>query len=182
MRSVIALGIFLAHVLALNLIFRASRIQRETWSPPEFSTTARIIVQPEKADTAPEPLIQLGDPPEIELGLREIRFADSIEDELAGVISASSAPRLSKYQSVDVSTFARRAHVAPGRPRTVILIVGVQQDGLASSVDIASSSGDSSADRAAVDYALALRWVPATRDRLPIKARILFPVTLVAPS
>ena len=110
-----------------------------------------------------------------------IAFDDSVEDQLAAVISPASALRLARVQSVDLVSFARRAHLPPGRSLTVVLRVEVTTDGSVDSVDVARSSGNVSADAAAIDYALALRWIPGTCDHQPKTARVSLPVTLFTP-
>ncbi len=101
---------------------------------------------------------------------------------LAAVVSPASAPRLARVQSVDPGSFARRAHLQPGRPFTVVLRVKVMEDGLVSAADVVRTSDNPAADAAAIGYALELRWVPGTKNQNPETMAVSFPVTLVAPS
>ena len=64
---------------------------------------------------------------------------------------------------------------------TVVVSVQVDEKGGASSVDVTRSSGMATADAAAIDYALSLRWIPGTVDRNPQSMRVILPVTLVIP-
>jgi len=139
----------------------------------------QLTVQPESWDKLPTPEVTLQNP-HLEATLAQIRFDDPIEDELAGFTGSSSAPRLSRFQRVDVREYARRAHVQPGKPATVVLVVRVGEDGYANAVDIARSCGNSRVDAAAVDYALELHWIPGTQNHIPQAQRILLAVILSA--
>jgi TonB family protein len=169
-------GILLAHLLVVGLAVSGNS-SRSTERPPVFVTFGQIFVQSESPDRVPLPLLTL-DAVNVDSQLSQIQFDDSIEEDLGAVIGSVSAPRLSRYQSVDLSVYARRAEVLPSHPVTVILAVSVLEDGRAGSVDVSRSSGNAAADAAAVDYALELRWIPGTRDRIPRAMRILLPVTL----
>jgi TonB family protein len=140
--------------------------------------TAEIIQLQQARDRLAVPDLQLITPVLSLAAVQEVRFDDSIEDELAAVISRVSAPRLARVQSVGSALFARRAHLLPGHAVTVVLRVEVMEDGLVDAADVARSSGDIAADTAAIDYALELRWIPGTIDHKPRTMRVNFPITL----
>jgi TonB family protein len=169
--------VLVAHVLVLSLARVAQRAPEDVARPAE-PVSAQLIVQSETWDRVPAPQLRLEAPPRIETSLREIQFVDSVEAELAAISGPASAPRLMRYQTADISNYARRAHLLQGHPVTVILLVNVLEDGRAGSVDVSRSSGNAEIDSAAVDYALELQWVPATRERVPVATRIALPVTL----
>ena len=180
-RSRLAIGgiVFALHCAIVAAAFtRSTDSVLPTRAQTEFISTAQIIVQSETWDRVPAPDVQLQSVMLSERNLKQIQFAESLEDELAGVIGPASAPRLSRFQTADVAMYARRAHVRAGHPVTVVLIVNVLEDGQAGSVDVQRSSGISDADAAAVDYALELRWIPGTRNQQPLSMRVLLPVTL----
>jgi hypothetical protein len=149
---------------------------------PEFYAVAQIIVQSPQWDKVPAPDVEMESVPVDVNGPRLVQFDDSEDDPLSGVIGPASAPRLSRFQSVDVGDFARRAAIMPGHPLTVVLSVQVSAEGGASAVDVVRSCGLTAGDRSAIDYALLLRWIPGTVDRVARAMRVILPVTLVAPA
>ena len=182
-RALIAGAVLLVHLTLLTpLAFHGVRGALHAGRPAPFVTVVQIIVQSDAWDRVPVPDIALEQPSVPELTLETVRFADSLEDELAGISGPASAPRLSRFQIADVSVYVRRAHVRAGRPATVVLIVNVLEDGRSGSVDVRRRSGDSAVDAAAVDYALELRWIPGTKNQQPQAMRVLLPVTLTTSS
>lgn len=181
-RVLIAALIVAVHVIVVGLFthFEARR-QLADVTASEFFVPAQIIVQLPRWDKVPAPEVDLDDVPVDRNALRLVQFDDSEQDALAGIVGPASAPHLSRFQSVDVQDFAMRAGIAPQHPVTVVLSVQVGEDGGASDVNIVRSSGLAAADAAAIDYALALRWIPGTVDRNPRAMRIMLPVTLLAP-
>ncbi len=170
------------HLVVLGLFARFdARRQSADMNASEFIAPAQIIVQLPQWDKVPAPEVDLDDIPVDQNALKLVQFDESDQDALAGIVGPASAPRLSRFQSVDVQDFATRAGIAPQHPVTVVLSVQVGEDGGASEVNIVRSSGLPAADAAAIDYALALRWIPGTVDRNPRAMRITLPVTLVAP-
>lgn len=180
-KILIGAAIVAAHALALSVVVRPRTDRSGRTQPVAFVSTAQFIVQSSAWDRTPIPEVTLDTPRVESSSLEVVQFDTSVEEELAGVIAPASAPRLSRFQVADVTAYARRAQVAAGHPRTVVLAVEVGEDGAATSVEVARSCGDATADAAAVDYALELRWVPATRDRGAISVRVLLPVTLSIP-
>ncbi len=174
----IAAAIVAVHALALSVVLRPATDWSERGRPVVFVSTAQFIVQSSTWDRTPVPEVNLETPPAELSSLEVVQFDTSVEDELAGVIAPASAPRLSRFQTADLAVYARRAQVVAGQARTVVLAVQVSEDGAAAAVEVARSCGDATADAAAVDYALELRWVPATRDGAPISVSVLLPVTL----
>ena len=179
-RLLIAAAIVAAHVaivtLGLHALLPTSVTRGDVGG--EFFATAQIIVQSQMWDKVPVPEVTLDSPVIEDSSLKVVQFDDSVDDELAGVIAPASAPRLSAFQTVGVSAYARRARILPGRPVTVVLVISVREDGRAGSVDVSRSSGNSVIDAAAVDYALELQWIPGTRDHTPEVMRVTLPVTL----
>ena len=124
--------------------------------------------------------------PEIQLSAIEpdtnalsvVQLEDPDDEALSSIEAPASAPRLRRIQTVDMTAFARRAGLKAGQAKTVVLVAVIGEDGDPNQVDIVRSSGDTAVDAAALDYALALRWIPATRERKPLSMRISFPVTL----
>jgi hypothetical protein len=161
--------------------FASQRFERVS-VPAEFYAVAQIIVQSSTWDKVPAPEVEMESVPVDVNGPRLVQFDDSEDEQLSGVIGPASAPRLSRFQSVDVGDFARRAAVMSGHPLTVVLSVQVSAEGGASAVDVVRSCGLPAADRSAIDYALLLRWIPGTVDRVARSMRVILPVTLVAPS
>lgn len=147
----------------------------------DFSATAEIIVRETGLDEVPAPDLQLQKIPLEFPSLHEIDFDDSVEDELAQIIGPVSTPHLARVQSVALSTFARHAGLPAGVALTVLLRVVVTEDGSTGSADVARTSGNMVADAAAIAYALELRWVPGTIDRMPKTMRVEFPVIFESP-
>ncbi len=180
-RCLIGGSILLVHLVLLSaftsLAFRARDVDR-TGAPAEFIATAQIIVQAAEWDKVPLPEVRLDSVPVDVNAPRLVQFDGSDQDELAGIIAPASAPRLARFQSADVTDFARRAGVLPGHPVTVVLTVEVGIGGRADAVDIVRGSGRAAVDAAAVDYALSLRWIPGTVARDPRLMRVRVPVTL----
>jgi TonB family protein len=178
-RVLVAGAVLLGHLmLVVPLALHSSGYLRPVPAPPSFVTSAQIIVQSNEWDRVPVQQVSLETLPVPEPSLTQVQFTNSIEDELSGVTGPASAPRLSHFQTADVTTYARRAHVRAGHPITVVLIVTVLEDGRAGSVDVRRSSGNANIDAAAVDYALELRWIPGTRGQQPLPMRVLLPVVL----
>jgi len=149
---------------------------------PEGATVeiseGRVIFQPPARDQVEMPETQLSAIAPNTSALQVVRFEDPDDGALGGIVASASAPRLRRIQTVDMATFARRAGLTAGQSRTVILVAEIQEDGEPNQVDVARSSGNATVDAVAVDYALALRWIPATRERKPLSMRISFPITL----
>jgi len=181
-KIVIAALMLAGHILLFGSFvhFGSSQLPASAQAP-EFIVPTQIIVQLSQWDKVAAPEVDLDDVPVDFNALKLVRFDDSDQDVLAGIVGPASAPRLSRFQSVDVRDFAQRAGIAPQHPVTVILSVQVGEDGGASEVNIVRSSGVAAADAAAIDYALALRWIPGTVDRNPRAMRVMLPVTLAVP-
>jgi TonB family protein len=176
--------VLVAHVAVLGLIFRAEQlaaVANNQTSDTTVAITEVIQQQPERYNVPLPDLRPLTAAP-APTAPQAIRFDDSIDDELAAIISAASAPRLARVQFADPASFARRAHLLPGRAVTVVLRVEVTADGTVGAADVIRSSGNRAADAAAVDYALALRWIPGTIDHQPKAVRVSLPVTLFTPA
>jgi TonB family protein len=136
-----------------------------------------ILEEPRGLDTVPLPDIQLAVPSLDTDVLEVVNFEDSVQ-EAAVVVGSASAPRLSRLQSVSSEVYARKAGVVPGHPATVVLTILVSEEGWVSDVRVARSCGSAAVDAVAVDYALALRWIPGTQNYQPQAMRITFPVIL----
>lgn len=181
-RAGIAAVIAAVHAVVLGVVVAPTHREASSVSTPVlFVSTSSVVVQSPAWDRTPVPEVNLDRPRIDAASLEVVQFDTSVQEELAGVIAPASAPRLSRFQTADVADFARRAKVVVGRPRTVVLAVRVGEDGGATAVEVARSCGDATVDAAAIDYALELRWIPATRDRVPIPARVLLPVTFSIP-
>jgi TonB family protein len=182
-RALVAGAVLLGHLmLVVPLALRSAAHLGPVPSPSQVVMAAQIFVQSTDWDRVPVPQVPLETLPTPEPSLTQIQFTDSLEDESPGVTGPASAPRLSHFQTADVTTYARRAHVRAGHPITVVLVVTVGEDGRAGSVDVRRGSGNANIDAAAVDYALALRWIPGTRNQQPRSMRVLLPVVLSTPS
>lgn len=176
-----------ALIIAAHLVVLGGFIQFDSRRLPagpitELIVPAQMIVQLPQWDRVPAPEVDLDNVPVDQNALALVQFDEPDLEALAGIVGPASAPRLSRYQSVDVQDFAMRAGIVPNHPLTVVLSVQVGEDGGATEVHIVRSCGLAAADAAAIDYALALRWIPGTVDRNPRSMRITLPVTLVAPS
>jgi hypothetical protein len=183
-KAAIAGAVLALHIAALGGILRAefeSAPAGAATSETVFATT-QIIQQQQARDKLPLPDLQFITPTHSLTALQEIRFDDSIGEELAAVISPASAPQLARVQSVGSVSFARRAHLLPGHAVTIVLRVEVMEDGLVDAADVVRTSGDIAADAAAIDYALELRWIPGTINHKPKTMRVNLPVTLAIPA
>lgn len=178
-RVSVGAAVVLLHALAVSSITSRGTTTHPRSSDPIveiFEST--VIFQPPARDTVAIPEVRLS---AIELNptaLRMVQFEDPDDAALGEIVAPSSAPRLRRTQTVDMSAFARRAGLIAGQAKTVILIAEIGEDGEPNQVDIVRSSGNAGVDAAAMDYALALRWIPATLDRRPRSMRISFPITL----
>ena len=183
-KAAIGGAILAAHMTVLGGIFWMESEEVPSYAPTSEAVfaTAEIIQLPDARYKVPAPDLQLVNPALAVTAPEEIPLDDSLQDELAAVVSPASAPRLARVQSVDPATFARRAHLPAGRPFTVVLRVQVMEDGLVSAVDVIRTSANTAADAAAVDYALELRWIPGTKDRKPETMAASLPVTLTVPA
>jgi TonB family protein len=116
--------------------------------------------------------------------LTQVRFEDAEQGDIAGVVAAASAPRLTEAcaRVCDPARFSADLHLAAGQSATVVLVIEVRPDGSTGSSEISKSSGNSAADAAAIQYAQTLHWIPGTRDRRARSMRVRFPVTLVRAS
>ena len=139
----------------------------EREAPPVPPRVARIPAPTSPAPPAPN----VDATPHINLG-----GTDSLSNVLVQgdqVIPAGPDPKVRNREPIYPDEAVRR-----GEQGAVILLVNVSPDGLASSVDIARSSGFSLLDRAARDAVATWRFVPAVRDGQPIESsmplRILF--------
>lgn len=128
-RILLAGAILLGHALVLAELRTFTSLPRATavLQPEGSIITVQIIVQSPQWHQVPLPEVVLQSA-HLENALQAIQFKDDVEDELAGIIAPASAPRLSRYQSVEPGFFARRAHLVPGHPMTVVLAVEVRED------------------------------------------------------
>jgi len=83
------------------------------------------------------------------------------------VIPAGPDPKVHNREPIYPDEAVRR-----GEQGIVILLINISPQGLASSVDIARSSGFNLLDRAARDAVTTWRFVPAVRDGQPIPSRM----------
>jgi hypothetical protein len=156
--------------------YESDRRVANALTPATEAAYAEIIFQPPVWDKTEIPEVQLETVP---ITPNSINLVESDDDALFGIIGSSSAPRLRRFQSVDETAFARRAGLVPGQPKTVVLVADIGEDGRPNNVNVVQGSAIPAVDGAAVDYALALRWIPGTRNREPLAMRIRFSVTLV---
>lgn len=183
-KTAIAGAIVAVHIAALEGIFHLEHNTSGSNSATSEAVfaTAEIIQLQDARDKVPAPDLELETPVLDLTAPREIQLDDSIEDELAAIVSAASAPRLARVQTADPLAFARRARLPEGSAVTVLLRVEVTEDGSVSAADVVRTSHNIAADAAAIDYALETRWIPGTVERKPTKMRVSFPVTLAAQS
>jgi hypothetical protein len=171
--------VVLVHALALSIAVSTTpssdALPRD--ATPEFSE-AQVIFQLPSRDKVQFPDVRLSAIVPNTDALRAVQFEDPDDGALGEIVAPASAPRLRTIQTVDVTAFARRAGLMAGQSKTVVLVAVIGVEGEANQVDVSRSSGDPAVDAVAIDYALALRWIPATRERKPVLMRIRFPVTL----
>lgn len=171
--------VVLVHALALSMtVATTPSADVSSRDAPIEITGSRILFQPPTRDKVQWPEVRLSAIVPNTNALRVVQFEDPDDGALGEIVAAASAPRLRAIQTVDVTAFARRAGLMSGQSKTVVLVAVIGAEGEANQVDIARSCGDAAVDAASMDYALALRWIPATRERKPVSMRIRFPVTL----
>jgi TonB family protein len=176
-RLLVGGAVILAHAGALAVL--VSPISVRHWSSKEGVDPMKvfeILDEPRGLDTVPLPDIKLAVPSLDTDVLEVVNFEDSLQE--AAVTGSASAPRLSKLQTVSSEVYARKAGVVPGRPATVVLAILISEEGWVNEVRVTRSCGSAAVDAAAVDYALALRWIPGTQNYQPQAMRITFPVIL----
>ena len=177
MRMLAGGAVILAHATVLAVL--VSSISARNWSwkrGGEQTMVVEILDEPRGLDTVPLPDIKLATAPLATEALGAVSFEDS-EDE-PSVVGSASAPRLSRLQTVSSEVYARNAGVMPGHPATVVLAILISEQGRGNDVRVARSCGNAAVDAVAVDYALALRWIPGTQNYQPRAMRITFPVIL----
>lgn len=125
------------------------------WTPPVVPRSVRPAME------APSPIIVVADAPE-------------------AIIAPRSSPQVDTTSWVEMAPYARRAGLQPGEGATVVLRVLVNSDGYATNVDVDVSSGSASVDAAAVEYALATRWLPGTEVGAPVATWVRWPVRVQA--
>jgi TonB family protein len=170
--------IALVHIVGIKMVNVGERRERPVLT--DEAASAFIINDIRNSGVTPLPAIRLTTIASDSDSLSELLFEDSVDTELSEVSGAASAPHLARVQWVSQSTYRSRARVLPAQTATVVLALKILCDGSVSSADVVRSSGYVLADSAAVDYALALRWVPATRQRIPIESRTSFVVSFYA--
>jgi TonB family protein len=69
-------------------------------------------------------------------------------------------PRIDPTARLDLSPFTSRAQLPRGQIATVLILLGIAVDGTVEDAQIVRSTGDESANAAALDYARATRWIP----------------------
>lgn len=125
------------------------------WTPPVVPRTLRHPLD------IPSPIVVVADAPE-------------------AVIAPRSAPQVDTTAWVDMAPYAQRAGLRAGEGATVVLRVLVNSDGYATNVEIDVSSGSSTIDATAVEYALALRWLPGTESGAPAPTWVRWPIRVQA--
>jgi len=103
---------------------------------------------------------------------------DLDEGSLISTAAPAVSPRLSPSQSADVGEYAKRAGVPPGEPLIVVLSVLVDTEGKPGAITVLRGCGSTAADKAAIDYAHLLRWIPGTINGAPRSMLVILPVTL----
>jgi hypothetical protein len=186
-RASIGAAVIAAHVLFLALV-GTGKSTGPAWRigvSGEPFVTAEVIVQPSMsrkvliAQSEPDMLTVAMDAPSL-MQVGDPQVSDSEEGSLGPATSAATSPRLAPSQSADVREYAQRAGVAPGNPLIVVLSVRVGTDGIPGPIAVLRSCGSEAADRAAIDYAHLLRWIPGAIDGVPRSMLVILPVTLDA--
>jgi TonB family protein len=116
------------------------------------------------------PLIELS-PPE----LAEIEMSDP-DAASSAPLSGQFVPPRKEDSDEALVKFASLASLRPGQMVRIILRVEVLPDGTTGVVAIDTASGFPSADAAAVEYARALRWSPASFGGVPTAMKVRLPV------
>lgn len=165
----------LAHLTALAILVSSTFVVHLNGrADGEPTTVIEFLDEPRGLDLVPLPDIKLAAAPLATEALGVVNFDDS--EDASAVTGSASAPRLSRLQTVSAVGFARNAGVVPGYPATVVLAILISEDGRVDDVRITRSCGNAAIDAAAVDYVLALRWIPGTKNKQPLAMRITFPV------
>jgi hypothetical protein len=173
-------AVIIAHCVAI-LILVQGRGQVGLQATPEDvsrQTTVSFIEPARVPDAVILPEVRLASPTLDKTRITNVVFDDPDANLLAGIIGPASAPQLDPAVVVDPIRYALRAGLNTGEAITVILAVEVLVDGSAGQVIVVTGTGNSLIDRAAIDYARSLRWIPATINRRATVTRITFPVTL----
>ncbi len=149
-------------------------------SNPTAAMTDYFIQEQSDLDVVPIPEVKLVPVKYNQSELTQVHFEDAEQGDIAGVVAAASAPRLTEAcaRVCDPARFSADLHLAAGSA-TVVLLIEVRPDGSTGSSEVSKSSGNSAADAAAIRYARTLHWIPGTRDRRAQSMRVRFPVTLV---
>jgi len=178
----VAFAVLAAHITALAAVSGLSTCTRTDITSQRESqavTTGFVMERAQADDVVPIAEAALAIPRAHLSSLQVVRFESTDWGDVSDVVSRASAPQLSRFQPVDPAAFARRAGLPPGQSASTVLTVEVLVDGRTGTVEISRGSGDAAVDRAALAYALLLRWIPGTRDRRAQAMRVSLPVTLV---
>jgi TonB family protein len=177
----VAATVLLSHCALLWIVMGEHRNSLHPMSPVE---PLMLIIPPEKPSRAakvPLPELHWVAPRVDSTAITAVSFADPDADVVKGVIAPASAPQLDPAVTVDSIPYALRAGLRAGDAVTIVLGIEVLADGSTGQVAVQRDSGSPAVDAAAIEYARALRWIPATVQRRARAMRINFAVTLAPP-
>jgi TonB family protein len=153
-----------AHVALGWALVTATRVAQPL-SPFVVQLMAQVIEtnNPAKQSTGPPPALRptliLVDPADPVMGLPP---PPRIELAQTNGEAVRAAPQLLDSSPIDTAPFAKRGGLLPGESAVVVLRIEVLPDGKDGDVQIDVSSGSDQVDRAAIDYARLLEWIPGT--------------------
>jgi TonB family protein len=162
LRTVGFLLIVAAHIVFGLACFR-NTMELQTVSAANLPMYGEWIEQDPPADSVfveshdipPDPLsIPVPELPEVSVAV--------LNDE-----PALEEPKIDPLSGPDVAAYSQRANLPAGKTATILLTVGIGVDGAVVSARVVRSSGDAAVNAAALDYARATRWIPATVDGQP---------------
>jgi TonB family protein len=175
-------GVFAAHVLCLLLLLRQTSIAPGPIKPATNPPMIAALIQEPSAVTE-ESMKSLDAATRLETPVIEMSPPELAEFGVSDPDAASSAPLSGQFvpprredSAEALVKFASLASLRPGQMVRVILRVEVLPDGTTGVIAIDTASGFPSADAAAVEYARALRWSPASFGGVPTAMKVRLPV------
>jgi TonB family protein len=181
----VVIGVVIAMHVAAALLFALPTMQRGVSPAAGASPMAVTFIELPSAVAEPNELalpvsameVSLDPPspsmPEPVATAEEVDLPDSIEQ--------FRPPRMLPDEGKSLAELTTAAGLVVARQTRVILTVDVQENGSTGKVEIAVTSGDENLDALAVEYARAMRWIPAVvqgrQSSMSIRLPVIIPTT-----
>jgi TonB family protein len=167
---------FLIQALAVTMFMFMRPAVRVAQIPDAVRVELSLIDTASAAPPAPALKIVL-ETPAIQLPLPEMQ---PVMFEQEAGLRGIEPPRVDPGSTLDLAVYSARASLPPGQIATVVILVDIAADGRVTRAMVVRSTGNASADAAALDYAREIGWIAGRIAGEPRPMQASLSVTLGA--